>query len=65
MENTPNTPNTSKSATTEFISALTQRGWEYDSDTMLLKPKPRVTVASELDKIKIGQLAALLGTHGD
>lgn len=59
MEDAPNP------ATTELVSALIQRGWEYDSEAKLLKPVPKATVASELDKVKIGQLAALLGTHGD
>ncbi|EAS36851.3 COP9 signalosome complex subunit 8 [Coccidioides immitis RS] len=53
------------SATSELIAALVEKGWEYDSDTKLLKPVPRpVSGGTELDQVKIGKLAALLGNYG-
>ncbi|WEW58470.1 hypothetical protein PRK78_003938 [Emydomyces testavorans] len=57
----------SDSAISELIAALTEKGWEFDSETKLLKPVPSATAmtVSELDKAKIGHLAALFGTHGD
>ncbi|EEP76664.1 predicted protein [Uncinocarpus reesii 1704] len=56
----------SSPTTSEIIEILVQRGWEYDSATNLLKPIISTSVAGdpELDQVKIGQLAALLGTHG-
>ena len=51
--------------TQEAITALTTKGWEWDSDSRLFRPKPSTAtpVSVETEKIKIGELATLIGGH--
>lgn len=52
-------------ATPEVISALTSKGWEWDSESKLFRPKPLTDTSAsvEAEKVKIGELATLIGGH--
>ncbi|KAI1917191.1 hypothetical protein LOZ61_000708 [Ophidiomyces ophidiicola] len=57
----------SGSTAPELIASLVEQGWEYNADTNLLTPIPKASVmdGTELDKIKIRQVAGLLHAIGD
>ncbi|KAL1957996.1 hypothetical protein VTO42DRAFT_5208 [Malbranchea cinnamomea] len=49
----------------EIISTFTAKGWEWDAQSKLFRPKPNTTVSTqkEMERLKIGELASLIGSY--
>ena len=51
----------------EVISTLTAKGWEWDPNSKLFYPKPSTELSTkkEIERLKIGELASLVGGYGN
>ena len=58
---------TSDDPSAEVISTLTTKGWKWDPSSKLFRPKPSsgMSTKKEMERLKIGELASLLGGYGN
>lgn len=52
--------------TADIIATLTSKGWGWDQDSKLFLPKPSTGLSTqkEVERLKIGKLASLIGGYG-